>query len=66
MRYPSAMRNQADEAATADDAAEAVIDGATEDLVSPPRPPDDDGPEAPTVDSGGGPQEGAADDRSRP
>jgi hypothetical protein len=57
------MTNRPDEAAAAADAAEAVIDDATEDLVSPPRLPDDDGPEAPTVDSGGGPQEGAADDR---
>jgi hypothetical protein len=40
------------------------MDDATEDLVAPPRLPDEDGPDAPTVDSGGGPQEGAADDRS--
>lgn len=44
----------------------AVIYDATEDPVSPPRLPDDDGPEAPTVDSGGGPQVRAADNRSRP
>jgi hypothetical protein len=58
------MTNQPDDATTADDAAEAVIDDATEDLVVPPRLPDEDGPDAPTVDSGGGPQGGAADDRS--
>jgi len=58
------MTNQPDDATTADDAAEAVIEDATEDLVTPPRLPDEDGPDAPTVDSGGGPQEGAADDRS--
>jgi hypothetical protein len=57
------MTNQPDEATTAPDAAEAVIDDATEDLVAPPRLPDEDGPDAPTVDSGGGPQGGAADDR---
>ncbi|HTE73495.1 MAG TPA: hypothetical protein VK640_09900 [Actinomycetes bacterium] len=58
------MTNQPDDATTADDAAEAVIEDATEDLVTPPRLPDEDGPDAPTVDSGGGPQGGAADDRS--
>ncbi|MBA2767803.1 MAG: hypothetical protein H0U35_01470 [Sporichthyaceae bacterium] len=46
-----------------DDAAETVIDSATEDLVVPPAEPDPDGPDAPTIDSGGGPQEGAAEDR---
>jgi hypothetical protein len=49
-----------------DDAVETAIDSATEDLVSPPREPDTDGPDAPTVDSGGGPQGGAADDRDQP
>lgn len=48
-----------------DDAIEATLDDATDDLVDPPRQPDPDGPEAPTVDSGGGPQQGAADDRDR-
>jgi len=57
------MTNRPDEATTADSATEAVLDDATDDLVSPDPLPDQDGPEAPTVDSGGGPQEGAADDR---
>ena len=46
-----------------DDAIDTVIEGATDDLAAPPKEPDPDGPEAPTVDSGGGPQGGAADDR---
>ena len=48
-----------------DDAVEATFDSATEDLVSPPSEPDPDGPDASTVDSGGGPQQGASDDRDR-
>lgn len=46
-----------------DDAVETVMEDATEDLVVPPEEPDEDEPEAPTVDSGGGPQQGAAEDR---
>ena len=61
--YCSIMTNGPEEATTADSAAEAWMEDATEDIVAPPAEPDEDGPDAPTVDSGGGPQEGAADDR---
>ena len=46
-----------------DDAIETVIDSGTEELVAPPEHPDEAGPDASTVDSGGGPQQGASDDR---
>ncbi len=46
-----------------DDAIEAVAENATDDLVVPPTEPDENGPHASTVDSGGGPQKGASDDR---
>lgn len=54
-----------DPAVLPDDAVDTVMESATDDLVSPPEFPDEDGPDASTVDSGGGPQEGASDDRDR-
>ncbi len=48
-----------------DDAIETTFEQTTNELVVPPEFPDEDGPDASTVDSGGGPQEGASEDRDR-
>lgn len=58
------MSNPSDEPTELPDTAiDTVFEQSTDELVSPPALPDEDGPDASTVDSGGGPQQGASDDR---
>ena len=60
---PPAMSEHTSERDLPDDAIETTMESATEGLVDPQPTPDPDGPDASTVDSGGGPQQGASDDR---